>query len=400
MQLRYNYRIYPSPEQKVLLGKTFGCTRYVYNWGLALRSTAWLSKVRVGYTETSAELTKLKTKPELEWLNEVSSVPLQQALRHLQTAFVNFFAKRSAYPTFKKKGGHQSAEFTKAAFKFNPDTRAFSLAKMGSLKVKWSRKLPSDPSSVTISKNPAGQYFASFVVEVHDIKLAQTGITVGVDFGIARLATLSTGERIANPKYGAKYEKRLARQQRQLARKQKGSKRRERAKLKVAKIHQKISDSRKDAINKFTTDLIRRFDVIYIEDLNLRGMVKNHNLARSLNDAAIGMATQQLEYKATRYGRTVQKIDRWFPSSKLCSNPKCGHLLSSLSLSVREWDCPKCGAHHDRDENAACNIQAVGQTVSAHGSGVRTKRTTVRSANLSRSANLQRDNTPAGILVL
>lgn len=394
MQLRYNYRIYPTPEQKLLLGKTFGCTRFIYNWGLALRSKAWAEGRRVGYSETSAKLTELKTQPEVAWLNEVSCVPLQQSLRHLQTAFINFFDKRTGYPTFKKKTGSQSASYTRFGFKFDSKSRVLTLAKMGKLKVKWSRALPSEPSSVTISRNPAGQYFASFVVDVDQVVLPKTGISVGVDFGISRLATLSTGERVSNPKHGTKFAKRLALLQRRLAKKQKGSHRRHKAVLAVAKVHQRISDSRKDSLNKFTTDLIRRFDTIFIEDLNIRGMVKNHSLARSLHDAGIGTAVTQLEYKAERYGKTVQKVDRWFPSSKLCS--KCGHLLGSLSLSVREWVCPECGAQHDRDENAACNIQAVGQTVLAHGAGVRAVKTKVLGAYPRGSANLQRGN-PAGI---
>lgn len=395
MKLRYNYRIYPSKEQQVLLGQTFGCVRYVYNWGLALRSKGWKDGKRIGYPETSAALTVLKQDPTLEWLNEASSVPLQQSLRNLQTAFVNFFDKRASYPSFKKKGGYASAEYTKSGFQFDPSTRTFRLAKIGNIKVNWSRVLPSEPSSVTISRNPAGQYFASFVVETPDLHLPKTGEVVGVDFGIARLATLSTGEQIANPKHGTRFAKRLTLLQRRLSRKTKGSNRRGKAKLAVAKLHQRLADCRKDAINKFTTNLIHRFDTIYLEDLNLRGMVKNHNLARSLNDAAIGMAVLQLEYKATRYGKTIQKVDRWFPSSKLCS--KCGHLLSSLPLSVREWDCPGCGAHHDRDKNAACNLQAVGQTVSAHGGGVRAAKTKVLDANPRRSANQQRGSAPAGI---
>ena len=397
MKLRFNYRIYPTNEQQELLGQTFGCTRFIYNWGLDLRSKGWKDGVRLGYPDTSKALTELKKDPEKVWLNDVSSVPLQQALRHLQTSFLNFFEKRAGYPTFKKKGGYESAEYTKAAFSFDRATRVLGLAKIGPVKVKWSRSLPSEPSSLTISRNPAGQYFVSFVAEAPEVHLAKTGESIGIDFGISRLATLSNGERIANPKHGAKYSRRLALLQRRLARKTKGSNRRKKAKLAVAKLHQKISDSRKDAINKFTTTMVKKFDAIYIEDLNIRGMVKNHNLARSLNDASIGMAVQQLEYKATRYGRTVQKVDRWFPSSKLCS--KCGHLLSSLSLSIREWDCPSCGTHHDRDDNAACNIKAVGQTVSAHGGGVRAIKTSVLKANPRRSANQKRGSSPAGITV-
>lgn len=395
MILRYNYRIYPTADQRKQLGRTFGCTRFVYNWGLSLRSKGWKEGLRIGYPETSSALTALKKEPDRPWLNEVSSVPLQQSLRHLQTAFVNFFDKRAAYPSFRKKAGTQSAEYTKSGFTFDPSTRIFRLAKIGRVKVKWSRNLPSDPSSVTISRNAAGQYFASFVVEVLEAPLARTGAVVGIDFGIARLATLSTGERIANPKHGARYAARLALLQRRLSRKKKGSRGRERARMAVARLHQKILNCRKDAIEKFTTDLVRRFDTIYMEDLNLRSMAQNHSLARSLHDAAIGMASRSLEQKGARFGKTVAKIDRWFPSSKLCS--KCGHLLSDLPLQVREWTCPECGTRHDRDENAAVNIAAVGQTVTASGGGVRAKRTSVHEANLLRNSNPQRSISPAGI---
>lgn len=395
MTLRYSYRIYPTPGQRIQLGQTFGCVRFVYNWGLDMRSKGWKDGIRIGYPETSGALTVLKKGTDRLWLNEVSSVPLQQSLRHLQTAFVNFFDKRAAYPSFKKKGGSQSAEYTRSAFSFDPATRIFKVAKIGAVKVKWSRKLPSDPSSVTISRNAAGQYFASFVIEVQDAPWEKTGAVVGIDFGVARLATLSTGERIANPKFGAKYAARLAFLQRRLAKKQKGSQGRRRAKIAVAKLHLKIQNCRKDVIEKLTTDLVRRFDTICIEDLNLRGMVKSHSLARSLHDAAIGMASGLLEQKGARYGRTVVKIDRWFPSSKMCS--KCGHLLRDLPLQVRDWICPECGAKHDRDENAAVNILAVGQTVTASGGGVRAKRTSVRGAGPRRNSNLQRGLSPAGI---
>ena len=320
------------------------------------------------YKDSDAALTVLKRQPETAWLNEVHSVPLQQVLRDLQSAFGNFFAKRSAYPAFKKKGGRATARYTKSGFKLT-DARRLVIGKLGVLRLRWDRSLPSDPSSVTVIREATGRYYVSFVVDVDVAHLPKTGQSVGIDFGVARLATLSTGETIANPKHSYKRGQRLAFLQRQLARKQKGSKRRDGAKRAVARCHAKISNSRKDVINKLTTRLVTEFDVIMIEDLNLRGMVKNHSLARSLNDAGIGMAVRMLEEKAERYGKHVQRVDRWFPSSKMCSC--CGHILTALPLSVREWTCPNCGADHDRDLNAARNILAVGQTVSVHGDGVR-----------------------------
>ena len=343
--------------------------RYVYNWALSERTKAFQRGERMNYAQSSAALTVLKRQPETVWLNDVSSIPTQQALRHLQTAFANFFATRTAYPSFKRKDGRQSAEFTRSGFSFDIGTRRLTIAKMGDLKVKWSRPVTCDPSSVTIVRNPSGRYFVSFVVEVAVEPLPQTGQSVGIDFGVARLATLSTGERIANPKHLHRRAHRLALLQRRLAKKQKGSKRREMAKRAVARCHEKIGNARKDALNKLTTRLITEFDVICIEDLNLRGMVKNHSLARSLSDAGIGMAVRMLEEKADRYGKRTIRVDRFFPSSKMCSS--CGHVVSALPLQIREWGCPECGTIHDRDWNAAKNILAVGQTVAAHGDGVR-----------------------------
>lgn len=365
MRQRWNYRCYPTAEQAQSLARTFGCCRYIYNHFLAARSAAFKDGVRMTYADTDHALTALKKRPELAWLNEVSSVPLQQALRDLQTAYANFFDKRTAYPSFKKKGGREAARYTTSAFRYEPGNRRLILAKTGVIRVKWDRPLPSEPTSVTAIREASGRYFVSFVVEVEVEPLTKTGQSIGIDFGVARLATLSNGERIANPKHLHRRQSRLALLQRRLARKQKGSKRRLLAKRAVARQHEKIGNCRKDALNKLTTRLVRDFDVICIEDLNLRGMVKNHALARSLSDAGIGMAVRMLDEKAERYGKAAIRVDRFFPSSKLCSC--CGHLLPVLPLSIREWTCPRCGTRHDRDLNAAHNILAAGQAVSAHG---------------------------------
>lgn len=375
MQQRWTYRCYPTPAQEIILARTFGCVRYVYNWGLSARTKAFRDGNRMSYADTDKALTVLKRQTETVWLNEVSSVPLQQALRDLQSAFSSFFAKRTGYPSFKKKGQTGAARFTRSAFGYTNGGR-LSIAKMGVLRVRWDRRLPSEPSSVTIIREATGRYFVSFVVEVADKVLPVTGRQVGIDFGLARLATLSTGENIPNPRHGAKKAKRLALLQRRLAKKQRGSKRRLRAKQAVARCYTKIADARKDALNKLTTRLVREFDVIHIEDLHLRGLVKNHALARSLSDAGIGMAMRMLEEKAERYGKQVIRVDRWFPSSKMCSC--CGHVATALPLSVREWTCAGCGARHDRDWNAAKNILAVGQTVAAHGDGVSVHRASAR----------------------
>jgi len=385
MKARHTYRIYPTDDQAKQLAQTFGCVRYVWNWALSLRSVGFKNGERIGYAATSSRLTELKKQTEVAWLNDVSSVPLQQSLRDLQTAYTNFFEKRAGYPSFKKKQGQQSAEYTKSGFSFDAATRTLKLAKIGAVKVKWSRGKPLEPSSVRVIRDASGRYFASMVVEVLAVKLAETGESVGIDFGLNRLATLSTGERIANPKHSYRHQKRMAALQRRVARKTKGSNRRKHAVLQVAKLHAKIADTRKDAAHKFSTDMVKRFDSIYIEDLNLRGMVKNHSLARSVSDAGIGMMTRMLESKAERYGRTVVKIDRWFPSSKMCS--ACGHINSAVVLGVKDWACPSCGVHHDRDDNASRNILAVGLTVSALGSGIRLKRDTSRASVPKRRVN-------------
>lgn len=393
MKARWTFRCYPTPEQEQHLARTFGCVRYVWNWALALRSEGFRQGQRIGYPETDRRMTALKRQPETAWLNEVSSVCLQQSLRDLQTAFSNFFDKRAAYPAFKKKTGYQSANYAAQGFRFDAARRQLSLAKLGALKVKWSRRQIPAPSSVRLIRKPSGKYFVSLVVDVQPAPLPSTGQSVGIDFGINRLATLSTGEKVGNPRHGQRWQRRLAFYQKQLARATKGSKRRARIRRHVARLHEKIADSRLDTLHQFSTTLVRAYDTIYLEDLHLRGLAKNHCLARSLSDASLGQAARLIEEKAERTGKTVVRIDRWYPSSKLCS--ACGHLLHSLPLSTRQWTCPQCGQVHDRDANAAANILAVGQTVTAHGDGVRAARSTDREARRQRSANLK-DLTASG----
>lgn len=387
MKTRWTFRCYPTPEQEEHLSRTFGCVRFVWNWALRARTDAFRAGKRMGYPETDKALTALKATHEHVWLNEVSSVCLQQSLRDLQVAFSNFFDKRAKYPTFKRKEARQSANYTERGFSFDAERRILKLAKIGAIKVKWSRKAIPHPSSVRLIRTASGKYFVSLVVETQPAPLPKTGESVGIDFGISRLATLSNGERVSNPKHGAKWQRRLAFYQKRLARAKKGSKRREKVKRHVARIHEKIANSRLDTLHKLSTDLVTRFDVICVEDLNLRGMAKNHSLARSLYDASIGAAIRMIEEKAERYGKTVVKIDRWFPSSKTCSD--CGHIVEKLPLSVREWSCPECGTIHDRDANAAANILAAGHAVAAHGDGIRAVRSTERKANCPRSANRQ-----------
>ncbi|WP_321789838.1 RNA-guided endonuclease TnpB family protein [Burkholderia pyrrocinia] len=366
----YRFRFYPTPKQVEILARTFGCARFAYNHMLRMRTDAWLQRqARVGYHETSAALTALKKTPEHAWLNEVSSVPLQQALRHLQTAFANFFAKRAKYPKFRRKDGIQSAEYTASAFKW--DGTSLKLAKTDApLAIRWSRTIPKGAkvTTVTVSKDTAGRYHVSMLCD--DVVLTKSEATgkVGIDFGLTDFVVLSTGEKIAAPNAFRKNEAKLAKLQRRLAKKQMGSANRRKARFKVARMHAKVADFRRDFLHKLSTRLIDENQVIAIESLAVRHMLKNRKLAKSIGDAGWSEFVRQLTYKAAWYGRTLIGIDRWYPSSKRCSD--CGHTVASMPLKVRAWACPACGANHDRDTNAARNVLAAGLAVSAHGESV------------------------------
>ncbi|GAX59064.1 transposase [Streptomyces olivochromogenes] len=321
-------------------------------------------------------LTAWKKTGELAFLNEVSSVPLQQALRHLQGAFANFFSKRAKYPRFKsKRKSRASAEYTSSAFTFR-DGR-LKLAKMaGPLDIVWSRPLPegSVPTTVTVSRDAAGRWFVSMLCDDPTVKpLAAADAAVGIDVGLDHLLALSTGEKIANPRHERRDRARLAKAQRNCARKEKGSANREKARRKVARIHARITDRRRDGLHKLTTRLVRENQTLVIEDLAVRNMVTNRKLARAISDAAWAEFRSLLEYKAAWYGRDVVVVDRFFPSSKLCSH--CGALQDRMPLNVRTWTCG-CGTVHDRDVNAAKNLLAAGLAVSVCGAGVRPQRRT------------------------
>ena len=366
----YKFRFNPTPEQEVILAQTFGCARFAYNHMLRLRTDAWFQRQeRIGYHETSAALTALKKDPEFVWLNEVSSVPVQQALRNLQTAFGNFFAKRAKYPTFKRKDGPQSAEYTTSAFKW--DGKALKLAKMvAPLAIRFSRTIPraAKVTTVTVSKDAAGRYFVSMLCDDAVEPKAEAAGKVGIDLGLTHFAILSTGEKVAAPNTFRKHETKLAKLQRRMAKKQKGSQRRAKVKLKVARLHAKITDSRRDFLHKLSTRLINENQVIAVESLSVKNMQRNRCLSKSIADAGWSEFVRQLEYKARWYGRELIGIDRWYPSSKRCSD--CGHVVKAMPLSVREWACPECGAIHDRDINAARNILAAGLAVLANGENV------------------------------
>ncbi|MGF1575155.1 MAG: RNA-guided endonuclease InsQ/TnpB family protein [Cyanophyceae cyanobacterium] len=371
----YRYRFYPTAEQETLLRRTLGCVRLVINKALALRTQAWYERQdRVDYVQTSAALTQWKQQEDLQFLNEVSSVPLQQGLRHLQKGFANFFAGRTRYPRFKKKHNGGSAEFTKSAFKFR-DSQLFLAKCEQPLPIVWSRVLPEgvDSSTVTVKLEPSGRWFVSLLVDDPTVEaLPPSNAAVGIDAGLTSLATLSTGEKIANPRHYRKARRKLKQIQKSLSRKLKGSKNRHKARVKVARQHARIADSRRDFLPKLSTRLVRENQTIVVEDLAVRNMVKHHKLAGSISDAGWGELVRMLDYKCTWYGRTLVKIDRWFPSSKRCGS--CGHIMESLPLDVREWECPHCQAIQDRDINAARNIWAAGQAVTVCGSNIRPDR--------------------------
>ncbi|MEO9127279.1 MAG: RNA-guided endonuclease TnpB family protein [Microcoleus sp.] len=372
MEKAYRYRFYPTTQQENLLRRTMGCARLVYNKALAARTIAWYERQeRVGYSQTSSMLTNWKKEEELDFLNEVSCVPLQQGLRHLQTAFSNFFAGRARYPNFKKKHNGGSAEFTKSAFRWK-DRQVFLAKCVTPLPIRWSKQIPEGciPSTITVRLTPAGRWFVSILVDDYTIKpLPKIEKSIGLDVGITSLIATSDGDKIANPKHFKKLRKKLKKKQKALARKQKGSNNRQKARVQVANIHAQITDARKDFLHKLTTQLIRKNQTIVVEDLATKNMVKNHKLALAISDASWGELIRQLAYKCEWYGRELIKIDRWFPSSKRCGN--CGHIVDKLPLNIREWECPKCGINHDRDINAAKNILAAGLAVSVCGATVR-----------------------------
>ena len=382
MHRAYRYRCYPTEAQANQLARTFGCVRHVYNWALDLRSTAWnASKERVSYHETARRLALLKRDIEKTWLNEVSSVALQQSLRHLDKGFANFFAGRAQYPRFKSKRDHvQAASYMANGFTLRGGV--LTLAKHDApLDVRWSRPLPQDAkvSSVTVTRDSAGRYHVSLLVDEAVRSLPVNDRAVGIDLGLIDLAVTSDGQRIANPRFARAKQQRIARWQRKLSRKREAAKAamglqgkatpkgvciprsNNAAKLsqRIARIHAAVRDARRDHLHKVSTQLIRENQTVCVEDLAVSNMVKNPHLSRSVSDAAWRELRAMLEYKAALYGRDLQVVSRWLPSSKRCS--ACGYTMESLPLKVRQWTCPHCGTDHDRDLNAARNILAAGR---------------------------------------
>ena len=366
MRTAYRCRAYPDEAQQAVLNRTFGCVRVVWNRTLAARRARWrLAGKGTSYAESDRALTAIKKDPDLAFLNDVSSVPLQQALRHQHKAFTAFFARRARYPRFKSRRSRQSAHYTRSAFTMSAGM--LRLAKTSTpLRYVWSWPdvdvTALDPAMVIVSREPDGRWYVTFTIEADASEpLAETGHAIGVDLGITYFAATSNGDKIANPRHLERKARNLARYQRRMARCRNGSANRAKAAARMARAHRKVRDARRDFLHRTSTRLVRENDVIVIEDLNVSGMVHNRCLARVISDCGWGEFRRQLVYKCQRYGRRLVVIDRWYPSSKTCS--ACGHLLADLSLSTRQWRCPSCGTRHDRDINAAKNILAAGLAV-------------------------------------
>jgi putative transposase len=364
--MAYRCRAYPDEAQQAVLSRTFGCVRVVWNRTLATRHSRWhLEGKATSHAESDRALTAMKKDPDLAFLSEVSSVPLQQALRHQHRAFQAFFARRARYPRFKSRRSRQSAHYTRSAFIMRGGE--LRLAKMAApVRFVWSWPdtdvTTLDPATVIISREPDGRWYVTFTIDTDAPEpLQETGRVIGVDLGVTDFAVTSGGERTPNPRHLERKARSLARYQRRLARCQKGSANRAKAAAKVARAHRKVRNARRDFLHRASTSLVRKADLIAIEDLAVSNMVRNRQLARAISGCGWGEFRRQLEYKCERYGRHLVVIDRWYPSSKTCS--ACGHLLTDLSLSTRNWRCPSCGTRHDRDINAAKNILAAGLAV-------------------------------------
>ena len=361
MNKTFEYRIYPNAKQQELLQKTFGCCRYVYNKVLGLRQDNY--KKNKSTQSINSYITQIPSwkKTEAPWLSEVDSQALQQSLRDLDKAYKNFFLNpgKVGFPKFKSKHSNRKSYRTNNIAVI--DNKHMKLPKLGIMRARISRSIEGRVLSATVKQAPSGKYFVSICCTDTPIP-SQPKASIdmlGIDAGIHAVATCSNGVRLINPRYLAKNEKKLVREQRRLSRKQKGSANREKQRVRVARVHEKIANQRKDTLHKFSTYAVRESQAIAVEDLHIKGMQKNHHLAKAVGDASMSEMIRQLEYKCAWYGRGFLKVGRFYPSSKTCSD--CGYVHNELTLTEREWKCPKCGKQHDRDLNAALNIALEGK---------------------------------------
>lgn len=353
-QIKYSYkfRLNPTPPQEILLNKHFGSVRWSYNYFLNQRQQEYLeNKKTLTYNKQSANLTILKSKEETSWLKEVNSQTLQYSLKCLDQAYQNFFAKRTQFPKFKSKRSKNS--FTVPQFTKIKNGKLIIPKFQEGIQMTMERKVKGTIKKATLSKTPSGKYYVSILAEIEYQPITKTGKSVGIDLGLKDLVVMSDGLKVKNHRFIKHYQKTLTLNQKHLSRKTKGSNRYDRQLLKVARIHEKIANSRMDLIHKVSLDLVRRFDVIYLEDLNIKGMIGNSKLSRSITDASWGKFVETLDYKAMWNDKEVIKVDRFYPSSKTCN--ECGWVNNLLKLNDRTWKC-RCGKELDRDINAAKNI--------------------------------------------
>ena len=361
MKARYQFRFYPTDQQQKLLAQLFGCVRVVWNDALAICKQA--EKLPSNNDLQKLVITQAKKTIERQWLSDVSNIPLQQSVADLGVAYKNFFdslkgkrkGKKLGRPKFKKKTNQQSARFRIGGFSIKGDE--VYLAKIGNVSPIWSRDLPSAPSSVTVIKDCASRYFLSFVVEVEPVNIDAKNQSIGIDLGIKTFAVMSNGEKAQSPDY-SKLDRKIRKLQKKLARQPKDSQRRNKTRIQIAKLHNEIADTRKDFLHKLSSKIVSENEVIVLEDLNVSGMVKNRKLARAISLQGWREFRTLCEAKSQKFGRTFHVISRWEPTSQICS--ECGYKWGKLDLKIRSVKCLNCGTEHDRDENAAKNINKVG----------------------------------------
>ena len=360
----FKYKLLPNQEQTILLNKHFGSVRFIYNYFLNERKKEYeTNKQTLNYYDNAKSLTILKKDENFKWLKEVSSQSLQHSLKHLEGAYNGFFKGRTKFPKFKSK--HNKNSFHIPQY-ISVEKSYLNIPKFKEgIKMIQDRKFNGEIRQCTISKTPTNEYFVSIVVETDHKKLEKTGLSVGIDLGIKDFVITSDGFKYKNNRYTKKYSTKLKVNQQHLSRKIKGSNRYNKQRLKVAKIYKKITNSRKDNLHKVSTDLVKKYDIIFLEDLNIKGMIKNHKLSKHIQDCSWGTFITYLEYKSLWNDKQIVKIDRFFPSSKTCS--KCGYINQNLKLDIREWTCPSCKAKHDRDFNAATNIKQEGFKIISSG---------------------------------